>query len=458
MNDLIIDNVKIKKVLVVGLGFRTGLAVSNFLAKRNIEVLVSDKKKEAELEDILGKLDSRVKVKAGDQSTDLLTSDLDFIILSPGVPASIPLITEALQRKIPVLSEIELASYFLKGTVIAVTGTDGKSTTTALIKHILKELGYDAFMGGNIGIPLISLVDKTDQDSVLVVELSSFQLEHIIKFRPRIALFLNFSPDHLDRYQSLDDYFQAKQRITLNQTRNDLYIYNLDDSYLVKNLPRVVSKKLSFSLDPSQKSEAALYADQTCIYNSKGDEVLDGGDLNILGRHNLQNVMAAWLAVASFLNKAVDDSKIRAACISFQPLSHRLERVRSYRERIFINDSKATTINATLAALRSFSSPVVLFLGGRSKGDDFQKLAPEVFKRVKHLILFGEAQQELGKVFANNPKSFVSSLEEGIQEAISRSEAKEVILFSPACASFDMFRDYEERGDQFKKIVKNLGK
>jgi UDP-N-acetylmuramoylalanine--D-glutamate ligase len=254
---------KRKKILVVGLGHRTGLAVCNFLAERGYSVAASDIKSRGDLGDIIAKLNRKVELHAGSQGPDLLKMGYNVIVLSPGVPAAIPLIKEAIKRRIPVISEIELSYMFMKGRVIGITGTDGKSTTTSLTGHILSHIGVKTFTGGNIGIPLISLVDGTDDRSVSVVELSSFQLETIDDFRPDVSSILNVTPDHLDRYAGMKEYFSAKLRVTENQKNNDFFVYFRDDATIRKGLRRIKSKKLSFSLNdrkPARFSAMALFS------------------------------------------------------------------------------------------------------------------------------------------------------------------------------------------------------
>ena len=443
----------------MGLGYRTGLSAANFLASEEHDVHVSDIKSHDELSEIISQLDSEVTVHAGNQEISLLDNNFDLIILSPGVPARIPLIREALRRNISVISEIELAFRYLKGYSIGITGTDGKSTTTALTHHILHELGCDSRMGGNIGIPLINLVGETNDDSVTVIELSSYQLETVETFKPDAAAFLNLTPDHLDRYDSLESYCDAKMRIASNQDLDDFFIYNADDARVTKRASSVKSTTRSFSLS----SDADAYYKNGTIYLRTGSmcrNVLDAKDLAIIGLHNVQNVMAALLLVQAVYEKRGDElpvEKCAAAAKSFAGLPHRMERLGSLNGRDFINDSKATTVGAGEMALKSLSQPSVFIIGGRAKGDDYSRLAAAMVDRVRAVILIGETKPEFAKIFANFTHSEALDLDDAVRKAYSLSQDGDAILLSPACASFDMFKSFEHRGDVFRESVNKLG-
>ncbi|MGL4368162.1 MAG: UDP-N-acetylmuramoyl-L-alanine--D-glutamate ligase, partial [Spirochaetota bacterium] len=325
------------RILVVGLGFRSGLSAANFLACEQHDVEVSDSKSHAELSDIISQLDSEVTVHAGSQDISLLDRSFDLIVLSPGVPAKIALIQEALRRGIPVISEIELAFHYMKGLVIGITGTDGKSTTTAMTHHVLRELGEDSRMGGNIGIPLIGLAGETTEKSVTVIELSSYQLETIDTFRPDAAAMLNLTPDHLDRYGSLDDYFAAKMRIAKNQTKNDFFIYNADDLRVAGGALGVASCARSFSMT----KRADAYFENGSVFIKCGASAVkafDAREMSIMGQHNIQNAMTALLLVQALYEKRGKEfpaAKAAAACCSFKGLAHRMEKLGVYKSRMF---------------------------------------------------------------------------------------------------------------------------
>ncbi len=450
---------KQERILIVGLGYRSGLAAANFLSERGKDVSVSDSKSKEELADTIAKLNKNVKLILGNQNPEILDAGFDLIVLSPGVPKSIPLIKEAVKKGIRVIAEIELAYENMQGKIIAITGTDGKSTTTVLTGHILEKIGIDSIVGGNIGIPLVSLVGKTSEETVSVVELSSYQLETIDAFRPDVCSFLNVTPDHLDRYADMNEYFEAKFRITMNQTADDYFIYNADDDTLNANFKRVNSQALGFSL--KDKNADAYYENGFVFMNHKGSafKVIDTSRLNIFGLHNIQNIMAAVLMVNSILNKkgiAADFEKIADACYSFKGLEHRVEKVGEFEGRIFINDSKATTVGAVQMALKSLKSKGILILGGVTKGDDYSRLIPLMKEKVKGLVLIGESTDDFSKIFSEFKPADAKSLDEAVVLSMKISEKGDSILLSPACASFDMFKNFEERGRAFKESYGNL--
>jgi len=445
------------KALVIGLGHRTGLAVSNFLAGKGVAVAVSDSKNIGELAGVLPMLDPSVRVVAGEQKPEILGEGFDAVIVSPGVPVTIPLVAEAYRRNIPVLAEVELASQYLKGMIIGVTGTDGKSTTTACAGHIFKEMGFDTAVGGNIGIPLITFAEKTDPDTVIVAELSSFQLETIASFRPDAAVMLNITPDHLDRYDSMDDYFRAKMRISMNQNKNDYFIYNLNDSTVCRGAASVSAAPLSFSIE--DKSADLYYHNGAVYLKEENKKILQADRLKIVGLHNVQNVMAAVLAVSSILHKkgiAPDYGRIAEAACTFPGLEHRLEQIGTFKGREFINDSKATTVNAVLTALKSLSAKSVLILGGRTKGDDYSRLSTGMNGVIRTLVLIGESKEYFYSIFEGYDRILADTLDDAVVKAMRASRAGDVILLSPACASFDMFKNYEERGAEFRKSFDRL--
>jgi UDP-N-acetylmuramoylalanine--D-glutamate ligase len=434
-----VKDIKGQKALVVGLGHRSGLAACNFLARRGCSVTGSDIKSAADLAPVVSKLDPAVTIVTGAQEPALLDAGFDLLVLSPGVPQSIPLVKEAYRRGIPVISEIELAFRFMKGQAVGITGTDGKSTTTTLTGHLLAGLGIKTFVGGNIGVPLVSLVDDMDGDSVTVIELSSFQLETIRDFRADAAAVLNITPDHLDRYPGMKEYAAAKMRIAENQAPDNAFVYYLDDENLRPWLGNVKSRKMSFSL-ASKGADAFL--DNGMIYLRRGGSarpVLEASRMTIIGRHNVLNAMASLLLVLAILDSrgiAPDYARLAELCAGFTGLPHRMERVGEYEGRTFINDSKATTVGAVEMALDGFSGNAVLILGGRTKGDDYSRLAKSIRGKLRGLVLMGESNGEFA--------------------AMKLSETGDSILLSPACASFDMFKSFEERGEKFRDSFTRL--
>ncbi len=448
-----------KNILVVGLGYRTGLATANFLTGKGMSVTVNDMKAEVELKDIIDKLAPGVKVIAGHQSPEILDAGFDLVVLSPGVPAVIPLIQEAKRRNIPVIAEIELAYRYMKGRIIGITGTDGKSTTTTLTGHILETMGFKTFVGGNIGIPLVSFADETTEDSVTVIELSSFQLETIDTFRPDVAAILNVTPDHLDRYNGMDDYFAAKKRIFMNQTDGDWFIYNMDNDILESAKGEYPVNVLKFSVADSGADSFLLNNSIYCNYTPMDVIIAEESELKIIGIHNMQNVMASVLMVVALHKKLglhPDFDKITGACLSFKGLEHRMEHVGEYMGRTFVNDSKATTIGAVEMAVKSIKDKGVVIIGGRTKGDDYSRLVPVLKDKARTVVLIGESSDLFAEFFKDSDYVRATTMEDAVVKAMQASEEGDMILLSPACASFDMFSSYDERGKVFKECYKKI--
>ena len=450
-----------QRVLVVGLGFRTGLAASNFLSGKGVSVVVSDSKEERELAGVMAKLRPSVTVLAGQQDPVILERGFDLVVLSPGVPRNIPLVREAVKKNIPVISEIELAWTWLRGYSVAITGTDGKSTTTALTNHIFNELGYGSRMAGNIGIPLISVVEETEPDSITVIELSSFQLETVDRFRPHVAALLNVTPDHLDRYEGMDDYTDAKMRIAMNQNENNFFIYNYDDTIVAPKAAVVPSRTLSFSLTSSEAD--ACYRDGIVYVREGGRHLslLETDRMAIPGMHNVQNAMAAVLITRSLLSTMgfkADNEALARAVYSFKGLSHRMEVLGEFEGRTIINDSKATTVGACETAMKSITVGGALIIGGRTKGDDYTRLRAAVHERVRGIVLIGESRDYFSEIFKGLAVAQADDLDSALAQAMSMTAEGDSIILSPACASFDMFKNYEERGDAFRRSFAQLKK
>lgn len=448
-----------KNILVVGLGYRTGLATANFLTGKGMSVTVNDMKPEAELKDIIDKLTSGVKVIAGHQSPEILDAGFDLVVLSPGVPAVIPLIQEAKRRNIPVIAEIELAYRYMKGRIIGITGTDGKSTTTTLTGHILSTMGFKTFVGGNIGIPLVSFADETTENSVTVIELSSFQLETIDTFRPDVAAILNVTPDHLDRYSGMDDYFAAKKRIFMNQTDEDWFVYNMDNEILEAAKGEYPANVLKFSVTESGADSFFANNSVYCNYTPMDVIIAEESELKIIGIHNMQNVMASVLMVVALHKKLglyPDFDKITEACRSFKGLEHRMEHVGEYMGRTFVNDSKATTIGAVEMAVKSIKDKGVVIIGGRTKGDDYSRLVPVLKDKARVVVLIGESSDLFAGFFKDSSYVRATTMEDAVIKAMQNSEGGDMILLSPACASFDMFSSYDERGKVFKECFRKI--
>lgn len=447
-------NLEGKKVLVVGLG-RTGEAIAHFLLQRGSTVKISDKKNEEELgEKVHFWKEKGVRVETGRHNLQSFL-EADLIVPSPGVPL-IAEIEAAREKGAKILSEIELAFQFLKGKIVGITGTNGKSTTATLTYKILKEGGLDVFLAGNIGTPLISFVDKSQDTDIYVTEISSFQLEHIDKFKVPISVLLNISLDHLDWHPSFSSYYETKKKLILLQQKEDTAILNRDDP-LVWTLSREGKPRI-YGFSRKRKLRRGSFVKDSWIFlrDEREERLMSISEIPLPGEHNLENVMAAAL-VGHLLG--VPLFGIRESIKSFKGLEHRLEKVLTVNGIDFVNDSKATNIDATLKAIQSFNQRIILILGGRNKGDDFRKLRRRVKERVKKVILLGEAKEKIRDALKGIvPMAVASSLKEAVSIGFSEASSGEMVLLAPACTSFDMFRDFEERGHIFKQEVLALEK
>jgi UDP-N-acetylmuramoylalanine--D-glutamate ligase len=455
------------RVTVLGLA-RSGVAACRLLREAGARVTVADRKDEGELTGILGAVDrNHVHIALGTHYEGSL-DQADLVVISPGVPYRMAALERVRSRGIKVISELELASRFLSAPVLAVTGTNGKSTTITLIGKMLAEHGKRAFVGGNLGTALSEAAStalqakkegKPDPYDYLAVEVSSFQLETIDRFHPWAAAILNVTVDHQDRYDSIEEYLAAKRRIFENQTVDDFAIFNLDDPRVAALRTTVRSKRLGFTRTQKIRSDfdggTYLEGDQIITtVNGRRYEICRRGDLKILGHHNVENVMAASTYAALW---GCPPEIIRRVVTTFPGLEHALELVRERRGVRFVNDSKGTNVDATLKALEGIDHPIWLIAGGRDKGGDFSRLTEAVRQRVKHAILIGEAAPLLKAAWSGaTTTSEAGSLREAVEWAAREAAAGDVVLMSPACASFDMFRDYQDRGRQFKSAVQSL--
>ena len=444
-----------RNVLVVGLA-RTGEATAAFLLRRGARVTVTESKSRAELGSKAETWVRRgVTLEAGGH-TPAAFLEADLIIPSPGVPR-LPEIAAARDRGIPVWSEIELASRFLKGSIVGLTGTNGKSTTTTLLHRILKDAGRPAFLAGNIGTPLISFVDRSRDDHLYVTEISSFQLEYIHAFRARLALVLNLSGNHLDWHGTMDDYAAAKAKLVLGQKAGDAAVLNREDARVWAWKEAAVSDVFAFS-GKRPVRRGAFVRDGWVVVRDGGEErrILPVSEIKLPGLHNRENVLAA-AAAARLLGIA--PSRIRASVRGFRGLEHRLEPVATVRGVSFINDSKATTVDATLKALAGFTRPVVLILGGKDKGSDFRPLRKAVRRGVKAVVLVGSAREKIREALAGTvPLIEADTYPEVVRAARAAAAPGDIVLLAPACTSWDMFRNFEERGRVFKREVRRLAR
>ena len=443
-----------KKVLVVGLA-RTGVGAVRFLVAKGARVRVTEIKKAEELRAPMEALRGLpVEWELGGHS---LSSFLEagLIVVSPGVPLSLPPLAKAREKGIPMVSEVELAFWFLRRPLAAITGTNGKTTTTTLIGEMLQASGKRAFVGGNIGNPLINFAAGPQEEEWGVVELSSYQLEGIQKFRPAVSVLLNITEDHLDRYPSFQAYGEAKGRIFANQGKEDHAVLNADDPLAFAFAHRIEPQILLFSRERSVPVGCSLDRGEILYQGPDGQrERYPLGRLKIRGAHNLENLMAA---IAASKSCGCPREPLQEAIEKFEGLEHRLERVRDLDGVKFFNDSKGTNVGSVVKSLISFEEPVILIAGGRDKEGDYGPLKGLVSERVKGMALIGEAKERMFGALGNQTETVkLSSLEEAVEWAWSRARPGDVVLLSPACSSFDMFENYQERGRRFKEIVRGL--
>jgi UDP-N-acetylmuramoylalanine--D-glutamate ligase len=443
-------DLKNKRVLVVGLA-RTGLVVALFCASRGALVTGVDDKPETQLAGIVPELRAAgVSLFLGSRSTDAFSKS-SLIVVSPGVPANLPELAQARRLGIPVWSEIELAWRFLRGRLIAITGSNGKTTTTSLVAHILETAGIKTLMGGNIGTPLLSLVDSSTDAGVTVAEVSSFQLETISEFRPDIAVLLNLTPDHLDRHGSFEEYARAKMRIFENQTERDVAVLNADDEEVSPRQPPG-SRRVWFSRR-NQVAEGAFLRGDEMVFRSGGLEIplLRRNDVPLRGDHNVENILAA--GAAAYLAGA-PPAAIAAGVKSFKAVEHRLEYVGNIGGVEFYNDSKATNVDAALKAIEAFHGPLVVILGGKDKGSPYTALREPLRQRARAVILIGAAAEKIAVDLSGSARmEHARTLDCAVETALGLAKPGDVILLAPACSSFDQFKNYEDRGEAFKRLI-----
>ena len=450
-------SIELRKMRVLAVGMaRTGVATALFCAKRHAIVTATDTRPENELGDAPAKLrEAGVALEmGGHQEKTYLAQDL--IIPSPGVPADDPLLVKARSKGITVWSEIELAYRFLEGELIGITGSNGKTTTTTLVHHILKTAGQNSILAGNVGTPLIARVEEMNAESVSVVELSSFQLELIDKFRPDIGVFLNLTPDHLDRHKTLEAYAAAKARIFEKQTELDAAVLNADDAPTVALAPK---KPQSFWFSRKKRVEqgACVHGeDIVIVHGGKEEFVMKCAEIPLAGAHNLENVLAA--ATAARLAD-VDAATIGSAVRSFQGVEHRLEFVAEIGGVRYYNDSKATNVDATVKALDAFPGRILVILGGKDKGSDYTVLQKPLREKAILALLIGAASEKIEtQITGSVAIERAVTLERAIEIASTAARAGDVVLLAPACASFDQFENYEHRGRVFKELVRSLSR
>jgi UDP-N-acetylmuramoylalanine--D-glutamate ligase len=442
-----------KKVLVVGLG-KSGLAAALFLRRRGAQVTVSDIRSAEVLgKDIPALLEEGIAVEAGGHG--LLTfRRQDLIVVSPGVPLDTPELVQVNTFGLPIIGEVELASRYLKGKSLAITGSNGKTTTTALCGAILEAGKLPVQVGGNIGVPVIALVDQSRDDGWSVLEVSSFQLETTYRFRPEIAVVLNVTPDHLDRHGSFENYVAAKERIFANQTAEDALILNADDDVTSRMAARTKSRIFWFSTQRVVRQGTFVHEGAIVFRASeqaKPEFILKVENIPLKGHHNVENVLAA--ACAARLT-GVEPDAIREAVESFKAVEHRLEFVAEINGVDYYNDSKATNVDAAAKAIAAFPGGIHLILGGKDKNSDYRLLRSLLEERVRTVYTIGAAAEKIEmQIYGAVPVVSAGTLEQAVGKAADSARPGEIVLLAPACSSFDQFENYEHRGQVFKDLV-----
>jgi len=443
-----------KRVLVVGLG-KSGVAAAFFLKEHGARVTVSDAKTEDQLRELIpALLDRGIVVEAG-RHGERTFRDQDLIVVSPGVPYDEPHLQQARTHGIQVIGEVELAARFLKGPIVAITGSNGKTTTTALAGEILAKSGLKAQVGGNIGKPVIEMIPTSTSETWNVLEISSFQLETIETFHPRVAVILNITPDHLDRHRTFEGYVAAKARIFENQGAGDFAVLNMDDATCVSLAQRVKAQVRGFSRRDAVKTGAYIKDGKILYRDAAGEhEVMPASAIGLKGAHNQENVLAA---VCVAMLAGAKPPQIASAVREFRAVEHRLEFVANINGVEYYNDSKATNVDATIKALESFPGGIHLILGGKDKGSDYSVLNALLKERVKRVYTIGAAAAKIEEQTAGAaPTVRAETIETAVKKAHEAALAGDVVLLAPACASFDQFTSYEHRGRAFKELVRAL--
>ncbi len=442
-----------QRVLVVGLG-KSGAASALFLAERGARVAVSDAKSQEQLrEEIPELLDHGISVETG-QHGERTFRDQDLIVVSPGVPFDVPQLVHARELGVPVIGEVELAAQFLKGRIVAITGSNGKTTTTTLAGEIISAGGSQALVGGNIGTPVITFVDRATDDAWLVLEISSFQLETIQTFHPHIAVVLNVTPDHLDRHHTFENYVAAKARIFENQTAGDFAVLNADNEPCVA-MAASAKAPVSWFSRLKQVAHGAFVRDGQIIWRDQAGEraIMPVSEIHLKGAHNVENVLAG---VCVGMLAGVEPAAIHRAVAEFRAVEHRLEFVANIQGVDYYNDSKATNVDATIKALESFPGRIHLILGGKDKGSDYSVLNDLLKQRVKRVYTVGAAAAKIELQVRGTEVVSAGTLESAVRRASESSSPGDIVLLAPACASFDQFDSYEHRGRVFKDLVQQL--
>lgn len=445
---------KDRKVMIIGAGM-SGIAAAGLLCDKGADIILYDDKN-LDRDALLKKLPENF---AGRIECEHIPEDcrekLDVLVLSPGVPKDAPFVLEQTAKGVQIIGEVELAYYYTKGKIVAVTGTNGKTTTTALTGEIMKKAYKNTLVGGNIGIPYTKIcLDSTD-DGVTVAEMSSFQLDTTSTFHPAVSMVLNITPDHLDRHHTMENYIDAKFNCTVNQTSDDLCILNYEDPVLRERAKKLKSKICWFS--SKQVLEDGLYYKDGAIYTAsfgKSEKVIDVNEMILIGRHNYENVMAA-VAAGQFMGVPLDS--IRRTLREFKPVEHRIEYVETINGVKYYNDSKGTNPDASIQAVKAMSGPTFLIGGGYDKGSEYDEWIEAFDGKIKMLLLMGQTREkiaECAKKHGFNDFMFVENMEEAVSYCMKEAVPGDTVLLSPCCASWGMFKNYEERGRIFKELVR----
>lgn len=445
-----------KKVLIVGTG-KSGVAAAELLQKKQADLIIFDGNKELKEEQVKEKSGafSDAEIVLGELPESVMEK-LDLVVLSPGVPTDLPMVNAIRDKKIPIIGEIELAYQCAKGKILAITGTNGKTTTTALLGEIMKNYFSDVKVVGNIGIPYTSVAADTTEETVTVAEISSFQLETAVEFRPEVSAILNITPDHLNRHHTMENYISAKEAITRNQTKDDYCVLNYEDDVLrvfgeeTEATPFYFSSKRELPVGIYLKDGEIIYRNQEVVPVCRVEELM------LLGTHNYENVMAA-VAIAALYGVPMET--IRKVIKGFSGVEHRIEFVMEKDGVAYYNDSKGTNPDAAIRGITAMNRPTILIGGGYDKQSEYNEWIESFQGKVKKLILLGETKEKIAMTaekYGFTDYAFADSLEDAVRCAKEEAKAGDAVLLSPACASWDMFRSYEERGEKFKDLVKSL--
>ena len=447
------ENQKGKKITIIGLK-KSGYAAALLGNELGAKIFVSELSKNEEIiHNRNALIDKGIDCELGKHTNRIY--DADYWVISPGVPSDINIIEKAKKINIPIVGEIEFASNLTKLPIIAVTGSNGKSTTVSIIHNMLKTENLNPILAGNIGIPLSKIIleeiKNPDIGNILILEISSFQLEFINQFRPIISVFLNISPNHLDRHKNMDEYIKMKLKMIINSKKDDKIVYNEDDDILRKKFSGQKSNKFPFSI----KNKTRFFSvNKTKIYDEKNELFCSIDEILMKGKHNLSNLIAS-ATVAKIMK--VDSQTIKNTMKTYIGIDHRLQPTRKLNGVTYINDSKATNIQSVIVAINSFENPIILILGGRNKNSDFRLLLPHTKRHVKHIVSYGEAGGEIAAAIGDAVRlNRVSSLSQAVASAHKLAAPGDIVLMSPGCASFDQFNNFEERGNKFAYLVNNL--